>query len=314
MACSEFSSSEEVRELIQLGQAELFAEDAHLMSDLAALRNARKPFYLTHEELERILKWKLRAQYGRQLKQRALNDNKTIQTITRAAFEIQHPDKGYETELRLNLLRSIRGVEVPVASAVLSLCFPEEYAVIDYRGWEALFGKKTNPYTVKDYIRYVNVVRELANNYQVTVKDMDTAIWQMHKRQGEKKVNQLFGAQEEHLLAISAEEYQELLELYLKGKKQGVNSDAFSQFHEKLYILGIIFNFDWMNWEEGRHAFNKPDFDYSNLSPTELSKHLTAIFRADRFSDGTIEKALNRGVLDVLIGGLTNQGSLVRSL
>ena len=65
-----------------------------------------------------------------------------IRTVTGAALSIIHPDEDYETELRLNILCSIRGVGVPVASAILALVFPDKYAVMIFEGGDRYLMKK----------------------------------------------------------------------------------------------------------------------------------------------------------------------------
>ena len=126
---------------------------------------------------------------------------------------------------------------------------------------------------------------------------------------GKEPAKDTLAVQEEHLLSISRKDYKELLLLFQEGKKQGVHSEAFTKFHEKLYVLGIIFSFDWMPWEEGQTAFNSNPYDYAGLPLLELSKHITAIFRADRFNDGTIASAMDKGILDNLIIALVSNAS-----
>ena len=104
-----------------------------LKTRLLRLRQERRPFYLASAEFDEILRWKLRGQYGRQRERRKANTEDVIRTVTRAALTIIHPDEEYELELRVGILCALRGVSVPVASAVLALVFPEKYAVIDFR-------------------------------------------------------------------------------------------------------------------------------------------------------------------------------------
>lgn len=142
------------------------------------LRQVRKPFYLTLSEFDEILHWKLRAQYGRRRKRRGANTDEVIRLITQAAFGVSHPDEEYETELRMGILCALRGVGVPVASAVLALVLPEKYAVIDFRGWRRLFGEERRVFTISDYKRYLREVRRLAKELDWPVQEVDLAIWE----------------------------------------------------------------------------------------------------------------------------------------
>jgi hypothetical protein len=173
-----FTSKEQIQELI--GRADDSSETKRLINKFKELKNTRVPFYLTLGDFDEVLLWKLRRQYGRQLKFRERNTDSNIQVITKAAFLVEHSDKNYETELRLKLLVTLSGVEVPVASAILTLCFPDKYSVIDFRNWGQIFGKnneKTN-YTTKEYIMYLSLTKQLASDFEVTPQEIDMAIWQ----------------------------------------------------------------------------------------------------------------------------------------
>jgi thermostable 8-oxoguanine DNA glycosylase len=148
-----------------------------LKAKFAKLRAERDPFFLTLCEFEKILKWKLGKQYGRQEALRKANTEEMIKAATGAAFGVSCGNKDYETELRLALLCTLRGVGVPVASAVLALVLPEEYAVIDFRGWWQVFGEKRQAFSVSDYTRYLEKLRPLAGELGWAIQEVDLAIW-----------------------------------------------------------------------------------------------------------------------------------------
>lgn len=178
-----FESKEQIKELIQRADNE--GETKRLTKKFQHLKTERKEFYLTLDELEEIFKWKLRSQYGRQTKKRSLNTNENIITITRTAFGITHIEDDYETKLKLKILISITGIEIPVASAILTLCYPEKYSVIDFRNWNQIYKsekKKTN-YTAKEYTDYLKIIRNLATNYGLIPQEIDIAIWQKDREQ-----------------------------------------------------------------------------------------------------------------------------------
>jgi hypothetical protein len=149
-----------------------------LISHFDTLRSQRKPMFLDKSDFESILKWKLRNQFGRQLKLRELNTDEIIQKITKVVFEIEHANWSYETELRLKILTSIKGVEIPIASAVLTLTNPDKYAVVDFRVWRQLFGVAKSFYTVADYLKYLGVIKDLSIKYDLRLQQIDMAIWQ----------------------------------------------------------------------------------------------------------------------------------------
>ncbi|MCZ7542258.1 MAG: hypothetical protein M5R40_01385 [Anaerolineae bacterium] len=162
------------------GEDYVWTED--LKSRFQRLRSERQPFYLTFEEFDEILHWKLDQQYGRQRERRKANTDEVIRAITGAALTItlaeDEVQEEYELELRIGILCALRGVGVPVASAVLALVFPEKYAVIDFRGWRQVFGEeKRNGFSIADYKRYLREVRRLADELRWLVQEVDLAIW-----------------------------------------------------------------------------------------------------------------------------------------
>ncbi len=149
-----------------------------LKARMAHLRRERCPLYLTPDEFDAVLRWKLRSYYARLRQKLAENTPEVIRVVTQAAFSVTHPDEEYETELRLNLLCSLRGVAVPVASAFLALMFPEKYAVIDFRTWRQLFRENKAAFSTTDYIRYLREIRRLADELSWPVQEVDLAIWE----------------------------------------------------------------------------------------------------------------------------------------
>ena len=161
----------------------------HIKADFAQMKRERHPMYLTLEEFDRVLQWKLRGQYERQRERRKENTDDEIRVVTGAALSIEHPDKDYEIELRVGILCTLRGVGVPVASAILALVFPERYAVIDFRGWRQVFGEERTTFSVSDYRRYLREVQNLAQELGWPVQEVDLAIWEYDRVNGRNAVD-----------------------------------------------------------------------------------------------------------------------------
>lgn len=141
------------------------------------LRRERNPFYLTAKEFDEILRWKLRGHYHRQRSRLKANSEEVIRTVTKTAFTVTHSDKEYELELRVGILCSLRGVGVPVASAVLALVSPNKYAVIDFRGWRQVFAEDRKSFSISSYKKYLQEIRRLASELKWSVQEVDLAIW-----------------------------------------------------------------------------------------------------------------------------------------
>lgn len=172
-----FNNREKVLKLSQ--ECQLFAEAEVLKQLIQDRKEIRDPFYLELSELDEILKFKLRTQYNRQKAARMLNEEQIIRRITQIALNIHAKDSRYEDELRVNILCVLKGINIPTASAILALTDPRKYAIIDRRNWRYLNpdSKKTN-FTINDYLNYLDVIREKAEQLDLDAQIIDMAIWQ----------------------------------------------------------------------------------------------------------------------------------------
>ncbi len=161
-----------------------FEKTKLLKEKLAKLREERRPFFLTADEFDEILRWKLDTQYGRRKAHRTKNTDEIIRAITGLALNITHEDEDYEIELRARILSSLRGVALPVASAILTIIYPEKYAVIDFRNWRQIFGERKNSFSFGDYKRYMKEIRLLAKELGWSIQEIDQAIWEYDRRHG----------------------------------------------------------------------------------------------------------------------------------
>lgn len=173
-----FSDRQQIEDLII--QADDTNQTKKIIKQFDNLKKIRSPFYLTRTELDQIFKWKLRTQYGRQTKIRLKNTNENIEIITKTAFLLTHEDKDIETSLKLKSLTLIYGVEIPVASSILTLCYPNKYSVIDFRNWRQIFKVDTKKtfYTINEYNEYLKRIKFLADKFKFTMQEIDVAIWQ----------------------------------------------------------------------------------------------------------------------------------------
>ncbi len=157
------------------------AATEELIRDLRRLRRTRQPFHLTRAELERILHWKFGPHWGG-VHKRILTANSParIRALTRAAFRGVPDPKAVITPLcRLS------GISVTVASAIATLCYPEQFAIIDYRAWRMLseYGlvppvrslKRSS--TIPQFVRYTAIMRALARAAHCTPQRADWALW-----------------------------------------------------------------------------------------------------------------------------------------
>jgi hypothetical protein len=122
----------------------------------------------TREHLFRIFKWKTN---GRGKSRLLRNSDEEIGDALNLAMSAK------TERAAVAVLVGLHGVDVPVASAILTAIDPVRYTVIDFRALEAL-GNDTTNRSVNFYLAYLKVCRQLAEAHQVSLRDLDRALWQ----------------------------------------------------------------------------------------------------------------------------------------
>ena len=74
------------------------------------------------------------------------------------------------------VLFGLRGIGVPMASAILTAINRDRYTVIDWRALNAL-GVKSSEVTIDEYLEYLAYCRSGAATMQVSLRDLDRALW-----------------------------------------------------------------------------------------------------------------------------------------
>jgi hypothetical protein len=125
--------------------------------------------------LEVIFRWKTG---GRGISRLSRNTDTEIEDALRMAV-------GAQTErAAVAVLCGLYGVEVPVASAVLTAINPQRYTIIDFRALESL-GIKSYYATVDYYLVYLAQCRDLAHQHSIGLRELDRALWQWSKEQAQ---------------------------------------------------------------------------------------------------------------------------------
>ncbi len=165
----------------------LYDQEGHLFNVVGP--RIRERGSLTFDEFYDIGMWKSARQKQNYLK----NQEVDIQKITKEAFAQK------DERLKMKQLRKLKGVDIPTASAILTIVFPDQYAVIDVRCVEVLQGEKFDAeikkefgfeikksMTLKNWERYLDIMRRLAAENGVTPREMDKALFAMHRENLEK--------------------------------------------------------------------------------------------------------------------------------
>ena len=167
------------RDLRHLLKRELRIEDEPKTAALIReLRHVKKTRQFTRDEFLRMTHWKS----PRSIRHCRRNRSATIERVSRAVFRTRS-----ERE-RLRLLRSLRGVGVPTASAILMLCDPKRYGVIDIRVWQmlhALGSVKKNPsgigFDFNHWYHYLQKLRHHAQGLGTTARLVEWTLFLAHK-------------------------------------------------------------------------------------------------------------------------------------
>jgi hypothetical protein len=152
------------------------APTAALMRDLAGVR-ARGCF--TRGEFERMCRWKSpRAQH---LWRR--NSAARVRAVSRAVLATRSERR------RMELLTGLRGVGVPIASAILTLVDPRRYGVLDIRAWQLLFATRSvaanrrgQGFTIAQWEEYLSALRHHARRLGVNARAIEFTLFEAHRR------------------------------------------------------------------------------------------------------------------------------------
>jgi hypothetical protein len=87
----------------------------------------------------------------------------------------------------MELLTSLYGVSIPMASSILMLTKPQRYGVIDIRVWQLLYemgSVRTNAngvgFNFKNWRQYLTILRYYANKYKVGARDIERTLFRVH--------------------------------------------------------------------------------------------------------------------------------------
>lgn len=145
------------------------SNDAKLRSRLRPVVRARG--YLTRNEFLEICRWKS----PRTQPLCADNDEFTVRTVTRAAFSTA------DESLKIDSLRTMKGVEWPTASTLLHFCDRRPYPILDFRALWSLGYRRAPRYTMEFWLAYLKFTRDLAGRMRIDVGTLDRALWQYSK-------------------------------------------------------------------------------------------------------------------------------------
>jgi hypothetical protein len=142
------------------------------------LRAARKRGYLRRSELEAVCRWKS----PRAIHHVRANTGNQVRAATGRALRTRNEER------RIEALLQLKGVSVPMASAVLTLVNPRRYGVIDIRVWQLLHehGAVTRNsegvgLSSNNWQQFLAVIRRFARKLRVKARDVERTLFDAHR-------------------------------------------------------------------------------------------------------------------------------------
>jgi len=138
----------------------------------------RERGFIEFNDFYQICMWKSARQ-----KQNYLKNKNIVKNISRKVFAEK------EEPLKMKQLLKLKGVGIPTASAILTIVFPDRYAVIDVRCIQMLnkLGVRIKEtITMNRWLEYLNIMRGLARENNFTPRQIDQILFSMHREMLEK--------------------------------------------------------------------------------------------------------------------------------
>ena len=133
----------------------------------------------SRDNLQTIFRWKTG---GRGISRLKRNTDEEI------ADALQLAVRAAADRSAVAVLCGLNGVEVPVASAILTAINPEKFTIIDFRALDTLgIADRQAYYTIDFFIDYLRFCRGLATSCRVDLRTLDRGLWQWSKEKTKAK-------------------------------------------------------------------------------------------------------------------------------
>jgi|GEM_PF-3400120 thermostable 8-oxoguanine DNA glycosylase len=125
------------------------------------------------EDMEWIVRWKSSRSIG-------YFERNDREDVTQHVNDALAADSVSE---KVDVLTELDGVQVRMASAILLFVSPDRFTVLDWRAWNVLHENGYLPDempddpTIEDYLLYLGACWAIANEYDVSLRTLDMALW-----------------------------------------------------------------------------------------------------------------------------------------
>lgn len=146
----------------------IYEDEINLQKELKSIT---KGGYLTRSILLKTCKWKSPRTEPHCKK----NDDSFVKSVTGASLSTKNE------QLRIEVLTLLQGVGWPTASAILHLCFPKSYPILDFRALWSLSMEMPKSYKFEFWWEYTQLCRKISKDVNVSLRQLDRALWQFSK-------------------------------------------------------------------------------------------------------------------------------------
>lgn len=119
--------------------------------------------------LDAIIKWKSSRPLG------MIRTDNTSEEIIEALHVTVRAE---QARTAMGVLCGLRGVAVPMASAILTAIYPDHYTIIDWRTLKAL-GIRKSSLSIDNYLQYLKFCKAMAAELEIPLRDLDQALWML---------------------------------------------------------------------------------------------------------------------------------------
>jgi hypothetical protein len=141
--------------------------------------------WLTKQEFLTICLWKSR----RPKRLYMQNREEEIKRKTKSAF------KEKDEKIKINHLINLCGVQIPTASAILSVTNPVEYPIIDERCIQSINDLKLgtlNRIKDKTWLDYLKIIRDIAKSKNKTARDIEKGLFAYNRIKRDNEYKNLY--------------------------------------------------------------------------------------------------------------------------
>ena len=168
----------DIRELLQ--NHLLRDEEPETSALINNLRHVKPKGYFTKSEFLEMCKWK-----DKQQRRRSDWQAHTESEIIDASRQVFATNDEY---VRVIVLDRLKGVGIPIASAILTLTDPQHYGTIDIRVWQVLYlygevnyNPQGTELSIDHWTAYLPKLRQWASEFQVGVRNIERSLFEHHK-------------------------------------------------------------------------------------------------------------------------------------